>query len=430
MPTLQSAERGAAVGRSGPAPRAGQTLLLAAVGPLVTGYVAVAAVLALVTATAPGATLSTGGVLRAAAPAWLVMYHVPVDVTGHELGMLPLLPTLLVLALVARSAGNAAGRLGWDTPRSAVRIIGAVGGAHAVFAVLLALLSLGAKVSAPPVIAFCCAGALAAVAATVGTAGPCGLLPAALSRADDVTETGLRAGRLAVVGLAAAGAVVFAVGLLGSWTTSARLFHAVAPGAGGGLGLFLLSLAYLPNVLIGATSFAVGPGFGIGTVTVSQWSFHGGPVPAVPVLAPLPVTPASWWAFVLLLPVAVGVLVGLACREMPRVGDRMRAVAVAALVAAVTWLVLAALAGGGLAGGPFDPVTVPAGSLAVAAFLLVGVPGAVTGWLSGRRDRVRVDHPAPEYDEEPDPEFEPEPDFEDEAEFDDFDEPEPEPDDE
>src|ERR1700754_5084886 len=102
MPTLQSVRRTAALG---PEPRqhAGQALLLAAAGPVVTGYLGIAALLAPANATAPGATLSTGGVLRAAAPGWLAVYHVPVDIAGHELGMLPLLPTALVLALVARS---------------------------------------------------------------------------------------------------------------------------------------------------------------------------------------------------------------------------------------------------------------------------------------------------------------------------------------
>jgi hypothetical protein len=393
MPSVQSAPR--ATARPEQRLNPGQILLLAAAGPLIAGYLGIAALLALVTATAPGATLSTIGVLRTAGPGWLAVYHVPIDIVGHELGVLPLLPTALALALVGRSAGNAARRLEWDTPRSAARVIGAIGAAHAVFGTVITLLCAGGHVTASPVAAFFGAGLLAAAAATVGTARQCRLLPAALARADDATETGLRAGGFAVLGLAAVGAVVLAFGLLTSWSTAAQLFP---PGFGGGLGMFLLSIAYLPNVLIGALSFAAGPGFAIGQVHLAQWSFHGGAVPAVPVLAALPVVQAHWWPVLMLLPAGVGVLVGLSCRDS---SARPRSVAVAALVAAMSALVLAALAGGGMAGGPFDPVTVPSGALAVAVFLLVGVPGVLTVLLKGRGAV-----PEPEYEPEPEPEEE------------------------
>jgi hypothetical protein len=88
--------------------------------------------------------------------------------------------------------------------------------------------------------------------------------------------------------------------------------------------------------------------------------------------------------FLMLLPAAVGVLTGLVCRRLDNLAGRFRAVLVAALVTGVSWLFLAAMAGGALAGGPFDPVTVPAGSLGAATFLAVAVPGALTVWLAGR----------------------------------------------
>jgi hypothetical protein len=384
MPTLQSVTRTAAPGPE-PRLRTGQALLLAAVGPVLTGYVGIAALLALATATAPGATLSTSGVLHAACPAWLAVYHVPVDITGHELGMLPLLPTVLVLTLVARSAGNAARRLDWDSPRSAATIVVVVAAPHAVFGTVIAVLCQGWTASSSPVVAFCVPAIFAALAATVGTARQCGLVTATLNRTDTATETGLRAGVFAVLGLAAAATVVFAIALLASWSSVAALFHAVAPGAGAGLGMFLLCLAYLPNALIGTLSFVTGPGFTLGGYTLAQWHFQNGPVPAVPLLGPLPITVDGWWLALMVLPVAVGVLVGHVCRTWcDDVPQRLRAVGVAALTAAVTCLVLAALAGGALADGPFDPVTVPAGAFGVAVCLLIGIPGAITVWATGR----------------------------------------------
>lgn len=391
MPTLLSAP---AVQQR--RPRTGQTLLLAAAGPVLTGYVAVAAVLALVTATAPGATLTTGGVLRSAGYGWLALYHVPIDIGDHELGMLPLLPTALVLALVARSAGNAAFRLDWHTPRQARHGVTAIALTHAVVATGIALVSDAAS----PVAAFFVAGVLAAVAALVGLLTPCGLLDSALARADHVTVAGLRAGHLAVVGMAAAGALVFGVAMVASWSTVIHLFAVSAPDLGSGFGMLLLSVAFLPNVLIGTLSFAAGPGFTIGQVALAQWHFHGGAVPAVPVLAPLPTGIGDWWLFLMLVPAAVGVLVGLTCcRIEASIAGRLRAVGVAALVTGVSWLVLAALAGGALAGGPFDPVTVPAGALAVATCLLVGVPGGLTVWIAGRREPLADVEPEPDEEE-------------------------------
>lgn len=367
---------------------------MACAGPLVTGFVGIAAMLALVMATAPGATVSTAGVLRAACVAWLAGYHVPVHVAGHELGMLPLLPSVFLLALVARVAGTTAARLDWTTPRAGALLVGVIGAAHGVFAVALAVLSGGAS----PVVAFFAAGVLASAAATVGTARQCGLDAAVLSRTDAAAETGLRAGVLAVATLAAVGAVVFAAGVLVSWSRVVALFSLSAPGFGAGLGMWLLSLAYLPNVIVGTTSFAAGPGFAIGHTVLAQWRFHGGPVPAVPVLAPLPSVEAHWWVFLMVLPISAGVLAGLRCRVLPGPAARLRAVGVAAVLAGVSWLVLAALSGGALAGGPFDPVTVPAGSLAVAAALFVAVPGAVTVLSAGRGTA------AEETDESPDDE--------------------------
>jgi hypothetical protein len=452
MPTFQSAWHGAAApggsgsdprgvsasstslrdgsssapGAPGPSAGAGRTLLLAAVGPLVTGYLGISAVLALVTATAPGATVSTRGVLRAAGPAWLAVYHVPVFLSGRELGMLPLGPTLLALTLVARSAGNAARRLDWDSPRRAARMITTVGVAHAVFASVVAMLSAGAAVSASPVVAFFVAGAFASVAATLGTARPCRLVAAVLGRADDATVAGLRAGLLAVVGLFTVGAVVFGIALADSFPVAVRLFQATAPGAGSGFGMFLLSVSYLPNAFIGTLSFAVGPGFTIGSAAVMPWRFHTGPLPAVPVLAPLPAVEAHWWIFLTLLPAGVGVLAGLVCRRVDGgLGPRVRAAGVAALVAGVGWLVLAALAGGALAGGPFDPVTVPAGLLGVSVFLFVAVPGALTAAVPDRETWVD-DRAEPAWDSEPDAAAEPEPVEEPEQESEPEQEPEPE----
>lgn len=395
MPTLSaSPDSSAPPGARGPAtpgprPRDGvaRALAMVALGPLVTGYAVVAALLALVVATAPGAPFGTLGVLSAAAPAWLAVYHVPVSLAGHQLGVLPLLPTALAMALVARSSANAARRLGVSSPKEAAPVVCVVAAAHATFATLLAVLSSHGPVSSSPVVACCAAGAFAALAAALGLARPAGLLPAALSHADNATRRGLRAGAMACAGLFGAGAVVVLLGLLLSWAQVVGLFRSGASGVGAGLGMVLLCVAYLPNAVVGGAAFATGPGFTIGSAVVAPWRFHAGPVPGLPLLAVVPSGHARWWSLLFALPAAVGALVGLYCRALPGgVAVRLRAVGVAALVTAVAGLLFAGLAGGALAGGPFDPVVVPAGLLAATTFAWVagvgGLAACVGRWSS------------------------------------------------
>jgi hypothetical protein len=377
-------------------------LLFAALSPLVVGYVALAALLAFVVAIAPGSSISVGGILAATGPAWLAALHVPLIIDGHPLGMLPLLPTVLLVFLAARAAMGAADRLGACTPHDALPIFLAVGIGHAGFGVLLSLAGSSSAVLTSPILGFLLGALFAGIGTAIGLSGRCGLRVAVLAKADEPTRAGLRAGVLGLLGLLAAGAIVLALALVLSWPTVAAMFRASGPGFGSGLGILLLSLAYLPNALIGAASFAVGPGFSIGALVVRPLAFHPGSVLGLPLLGAVPIRSAPWWIVVLLLPAAVGVGVGWACRRVTdpvparsrranaeprpdRALGRLRAVGVAALVVAAGCLVLAAFAGGTLADGPFNPVTVAAGLLALSALGWVGIAGAITALFAGPR---------------------------------------------
>jgi hypothetical protein len=85
-----------------------------------------------------------------------------------------------------------------------------------------------------------------------------------------------------------------------------------------------------------------------------------------------------WAPAVLALPVAVGLLVGLFVRRaLPVPADRIRATVVAGLVAAAGATLLALLAGGRLAAGPYDPVRFPPELVAPATLLWIGGVAAV-----------------------------------------------------
>jgi hypothetical protein len=383
-----------------------RVLVAAAVGSVVVGYAAVAAVLALVSATATYADFSTGGVLSAAAPAWLAAHHVPLRFDVGQLGVLPLLPTALLMLLVGRTAAGAADRLGLYEPLQARGVVLSISGAHAVVGGTIALLMGEGVVRATPAVAFFGCAAVSGLAATIGVARRCGLVEVVFDKLDPVALHGLRAGFMALFALVSAGALAVAAGLAASWPTAGGLFAQAGPSLGVGLGVFLLCLGYLPNAIIAGFSYVVGAGFSLGGVEVSPMRFVGGPVPPVPLLAAMPEAPSGWSPVVLVGAAAIGVFVGWTCRKASdRPTSRVRAVLVAAITAAVGSLVLAATAGGRLASGAFDPVTVPAGLLALMVALWVLVPGALVAWLAGARTKVvavadDAEFVEPDYEEE------------------------------
>ncbi len=363
-----------------------RVLTLAALGPLITGYAAVAALLALVTAIAARAHFSTEGVLAAALPAWLGAHQVPVSIANLEFGVLPLLPTIGMIVIAARAAAGAAERLGLDRPGQAGQVIAAIAGAHAVCGLVIALVCADGQVTADPLAALYYPALVAALAATLGVARRCGLIDAVLGKADHVAGAGLRAGLQAVALLLFAGAAVLSVSLLISVPTVKELFALNAPGPGSAVGMLMLSGGYLPNAVVAATSFMAGPGFSLGAVALSPVEFTGGPVPGLPLLAALPEEQAPWWPVLFVLPIMVGVVVG---RRLRNVDDepvaRLRAVAVAAGVVAVVFVILGGSAGGRLGVGAFDPVSMRAAALSVALVCWIVLPAAITTWFGGPR---------------------------------------------
>ncbi|KDN18242.1 cell division protein PerM [Amycolatopsis rifamycinica] len=378
---------GEAVGDPGPEPSTAswpRVLLAAALGPLITGYAAVATVLAVVALTAGRTAFSGTGVLLAAGPGWLAAHQVRLGIGGHPLGVLPLLPTLGVVALAARTASGAARRLGCRSFRAARPVLITITAAHAAFGLVLALCAKGSPVTANPAAAFAVPGLLAAAASAAGIIRSCGLPDALADRLDPLALRGLRTGAASLAILVAGGAAVFTVVTGVSWATVADTYE---PGLGTSAGLFLLSLLYLPNAVTAAMSFVTGPGFSIGPLTVGVFGYHGGAVPAVPLLGGLPEHHAAWWPALLVLPAAAGALAGWSLRRADaEPAQRVRAVAIAGAVVALGCVVLGTLAGGRLGDGPFDPVSVPVGVASVVAFCWIVIPGSFVAFFAGEHE--------------------------------------------
>jgi Family of unknown function (DUF6350) len=359
--------------------------------PAVLGYLAVAVVFAALTAAA-GAGSSMPWLARIAAAGWLAAHHIPLTIDGAPLGVLPLLFTLLLGALVARGAAGAAERFGIHQPTDAGWVAGVIAGVHGIGGAVLALVATPATVIVDPALATVGCAVVAGAAAAVGLAGPCGLLPAALRQAPGWVLPGLLAGMWGLAALLTAG---LATVLLAVAVSAPDVLRTLGPDAGSAFGLTVLSIGYLPNAAIGALSWLAGPGFSIGALSVSPFAVHAGPTPAVPLLAALPVgPPQSWWVAALAVPLLAGAAVGRRCAAAGELPERLRVLGVAGTAIALGAAVLALLGGGQLGAAAFDPVDVPAGPLAVALLATTLLGGCAPTLLSAPAKRSPADDDA------------------------------------
>ncbi|MFP5019892.1 cell division protein PerM [Pseudonocardia phyllosphaerae] len=360
-------------------------LLVAALGAVLVGYTVLVPLGAVLAATG-GASTGFDGALATAVPLWLAAYQIPIAVGGHELGVLPLLSTLLVVGVTAFASSWAVRRLGGRARVDAGAVVATQAGAAAALAVLAgALLPREMAVTAPwaSLVGPGLLGGLGAAAGVLRACEP----PVAWRRLrasgyGAVASGALATLRVGAIGLLLAGALTLLLGLaLGAGAVTATA-QALGPGTGAGFGVLLLGVGYLPNAVVGALSWALGAGISTGVTTSSPLVAEPGPLPPFPMAAALPVTtvpPAA--PLILLLPVAVGVLAGLACRRaLPAscpTTERLAAPAVGAVALAVAASLLAALAGGSLAGGPYDPVSFHGGAVLGLVLLLVGSPAVL-----------------------------------------------------
>ncbi|MBW0116474.1 cell division protein PerM, partial [Pseudonocardia abyssalis] len=359
-----------------------RVLMAGAMGTVIVSYALLVPAAAAVVLTA-GAGISIDGAFAAAIPLWLAAHLIPLVLGGQPLSVLPLLPTVVVVGVVAAGAGWAVRRLGGRWRADAGAVLATFAGAHSAVAVLgSALLPRAAEVAAAPWAALVSSGLVAGGAATIGVVRVCGR--PSDHRIPAWTGDALRSGAVALTGLLALGALALFAALLLGAPAVGEAYADLAPGLGAGVGVTLLALAYLPNAVIGGLSWVAGPGFTVGTAVVSPFGVTAGEPSVFPLLAALPAgSPPVWAALVLAGPIAVGVLTGIVARRSG--DDAMPVAGVAVAGATVVVGLLGALAGGRLAAGPYDPVRIPVELLVPSVLLLVGVPALLVVFLGKGR---------------------------------------------
>jgi hypothetical protein len=355
----------------------------------------------------PGVGLT--GVLRTAAVLWLVGHHVAVQVKGAgRIGMLPL-GLVLMPGVMLRWAGRSLARgQRLSTPRQVVSAALSVAVIYALIAGALAILSQSslARASVPQavlggfVIAFVATWFGAARGATSWRR--LGALMSARSRSILAGSAG------SLAALAAAGFLATAVALANHQHQFSAMYGQLDPGVIGAALLLLAQVAYLPNAVMWAIAYMLGPGFAVGTGTVvSPTGSVLGRVPSFPLLTALPAavhaSDAGWLAAIALaVPYFAGAIGGLlVVRQAPQVsvdGAAIRGFCSGAGCGLVLG-VLAGYSGGPLGEGRLSAVGPSAWQVTVVGILELGIAAAISAgavsWWSGRRLRRQRQSAAP-----------------------------------
>jgi hypothetical protein len=262
---------------------------------------------------APHAGVSLLSALRSSAVLWLVGQHVGFTLRGTgPIGMLPLGLVLLPGALLWR-----AGR--WVVLAHSMRRLRLAGSAtlalalpYSVITAVLAALSHSARVSASVPEAALCGLLLSLAAGGLGAARAVAPWPRLIGLLPERPRSLIAAVAGSVAVLAAAGALLAGTALAAHLHVAGSLQDSLGAGWIGTALLVLLQIAYVPNAVVWAIAFTLGPGFAVGVGTsVAPTGASLGPLPAFPLLAALPpgVHPSmpAWLApVVLALPYVAG----------------------------------------------------------------------------------------------------------------------------
>lgn len=255
-----------------------------------------------------------GTIPAAIGTTWMLAHLAPLVIDGTVLGMVPGLPAMGVVALVAVMVRRAVKK-----PVS-IQDVGA----------------LAAGTIGVPLLITCAAWLMLWDASKVYAIEPPALWRALLTTAlvhalgflfglgqtlwrgmsrhyglpDELIDASRLAGRWLAT-LSAAGLLVLLVMLALRWGTVQQAFE-IAPSAGGKVALMLLNILYLPNAIVASVSVLLGGDAFVGVASASLFALTPGTLPPMPLLAALPTgTLNPWFAALLVVPAALAVWVTL-----------------------------------------------------------------------------------------------------------------------
>jgi Family of unknown function (DUF6350) len=385
--------------------RQARELLRVAFGPSIVALVVIAAVTLLQLLIANSDMTGASGAI---ASMWLGVHQVPVSIGGSELGVMPLLPVLAMVWGASRTTAAAIPAQGsWFVIRWVVA--SALGGPLLIAAIALAVIhdasSVLTELQTPSALrAFGGVAAVHAIGAVLGVWARVGRRTVAATPLPNWLPDAFRAAGAGVLALIGLSGVVMVGSLMVHWSTMNDLY-AITDSVFGQFSLTVLSILYVPNVMVGTAAVAVGSSAHVGLATFSSFTVFGGDIPALPVLAASPSPPLGpVWVALLIVAAASAVAVGQQCarRPLPLLAA-LGKLLVAAIGVAVTMALLGYAGGGRL--GNFGDVGVDQATFAPAILLWTVGIGALTVVMSGgiarRPKKPKVPKPTPEPEPEP-----------------------------
>ena len=264
--------------------RQARDLLRVAFGPALVALVVIAAVTLLQLVIANSDMTGASGAI---ASMWLGVHQVPISIGGRELGVMPLLPVLLMVWGTARTTAHATPvTASWFVIRWIVA--SALGGPLLIAAISLAVIHDAASVitelQTPSALrAFMSVLIVHAIGASIGVGSRVGRRALGASSLPDWLPDSLRAATAGVLALLGLSGVLTAGSLVVHWGTMQELYT-ITDSIFGQFSLTVLSMLYVPNVIVGTAAMAVGSSAHLGFATFSSFTVFGGDIPALPVL--------------------------------------------------------------------------------------------------------------------------------------------------
>lgn len=340
---------------------------------------------------------------------WVLAHGVPLGTPIGPIAMAPLTVTLLVMWRLARAGVHTTRGYGVRDSgdlKHACTVAGSVAAVYTAFGAAAAAVVDGQGIDITVWRAAVHFALIGLVAAFAGSVRATGALRELARGTPLVIRDGIRAGAVAAMVLLGAGAGVTGLAVALGGGEAADFFGLYRTGIAGQAGITLVCLAFAPNLATWSAAYLVGPGFAVGADTVVRASQVAvGKLPAVPVLAGLPLGPlrgAGW--LLLILPLIAGGLASVLLvrrRVRPRrsrSGDiivrlpHWRRLCGAALLAGpVAGLLMAAAAfasGGALGGGRLStmgPVAWQAGAATALVVMFGGLLGLAGVWAFRQR---------------------------------------------
>ena len=254
-------------------------------------------------ATAGSATGTTSDPIRAALWIWLAAHHVhfdlalsPSGVSGY-LSYLPIGAVLLPILALRAGFKRVISKLDGDyTNLTGVRLFFGL-----FYSVLTALIALFAESSGVRPLWW-----MAAIFAFLISLASTFLADRSITLAIPV----ILALRIVAL-LLGFGFIIFTIAFIVNFSQATLITEVLAPGIFGSVLLLILNLVYLPNAALAALSYVSGAGFAVGAGThLSPITQDIGQIPALPLLAALPVDSNKWFLLFAIVIIALGALLG------------------------------------------------------------------------------------------------------------------------